>query len=40
MIVKSDLIDTIKNCNFEVLLTVGAGDIATYLPKLLEELKK
>lgn len=40
LIVKNDLIDTIKNCNFEVLLTVGAGDIATYLPRILEEIKK
>ncbi len=40
LISKTDLIDTIKNRNFEVLLTAGAGDIATYLPKLVEAVKK
>ncbi len=34
MIVKQDLIKTIKNCNFEILLTVGAGDICNYLPEI------
>lgn len=34
MIDKSDLIKTIKNRNFEILLTVGAGDICNYLPEI------
>ncbi len=34
MIVKEDLIETIKNSNFEILLTVGAGDICNYLPEI------
>ena len=31
---KKDLVNTIKNYNFEVLLTVGAGDICNYLPEI------
>ncbi len=31
---KTDLINTIKNYNFDVLLTVGAGDICNYLPQI------
>lgn len=34
MIMKQDLIKTIKNRNFEILLTVGAGDICNYLPEI------
>lgn len=34
LINKEDLIDTIKNHNFEILLTVGAGDICNYLPEI------
>lgn len=34
LIRKEDLIKTIKNSNFEILLTVGAGDICNYLPEL------
>ncbi len=34
MIAKQDLIKTIKNCNFEILLTAGAGDINNYLPEI------
>lgn len=35
MISKDDLIETIKNRNFEVLLTAGAGDMVELLPELL-----
>ena len=40
LIVKSDLIDTIKNCNFEVLLTAGAGDMVNLLPEIVENALK
>lgn len=36
---KTDLINTIKNYNFDVLLTVGAGDICNYLPQICEVIK-
>lgn len=39
LIKKEDLIKTIKNSNFEILLTVGAGDICNYLPALVEAVK-
>ena len=29
-----DLPDTLKNSNFEILLTAGAGDIANLLPRI------
>lgn len=35
-----DLISTIKNRNFEILLTVGAGDIGAEVPRLVEALKQ
>lgn len=34
MITKQNLTKTIKNSNFEILLTVGAGDICNYLPEI------
>ena len=37
---KENLINSISVCNFDVLLTVGAGDIANLLPKIVEEVKK
>ncbi len=37
---KKDLIDRIKNHKFDVLLTVGAGDICNYLPQICETIKK
>lgn len=37
---KEDLVKTIKNYNFEVLLTVGAGDVCNYLPQICEEIKE
>lgn len=36
---KEDLVETIKNYNFDVLLTVGAGDICDYLPAICEAVK-
>lgn len=36
MISKEQFVDTIKNRNFEVLLTVGAGDLNLYVPRLCE----
>ena len=36
---KAELIDTLKTLDFDVLLTVGAGDIDTYLPKIVESLE-
>ena len=36
---KEKLIETLKNKQFDVLLTLGAGDIDTYLPKIVEALK-
>ncbi len=37
---KENLINSISVRNFDVLLTVGAGDIANLLPKIVEEVKK
>lgn len=37
---KNSLVETIKNYNFDVLLTVGAGDICNYLPQICEEVKQ
>ena len=37
---KTDLINQIKNRNFEVLLTAGAGDVCNYLPQIVEEVRK
>ncbi|MBD5185928.1 MAG: UDP-N-acetylmuramate--L-alanine ligase [Bacteroidales bacterium] len=34
MVTKNDLPDTLKNRNFEVLLTAGAGDICDLLPRI------
>lgn len=36
MIDKEHLTETIKNRNFEILLTVGAGDICNYLPEIVK----
>ncbi len=38
MISKEDFVKTVKNRNFEILLTAGAGDINLFLPKLCDEL--
>ena len=37
---KENLINSIKFCNFDVLLTAGAGDIANLLPQICVEYKK
>lgn len=36
---KSELLNTLKNYNFDVLLTVGAGDINNFLPSICEIVK-
>ena len=36
LIAKDDLVDTIKNRNFDILLTAGAGDMCNLLPQLVE----
>ena len=36
---KQDLIKTIKNYNFDVLLTAGAGDVCNFLPQICEVIK-
>jgi len=38
LISKEDFVDTMKNRNFEILLTVGAGDLNLYVPGLVEVL--
>lgn len=37
---KQNLIETIKNSNFEVLLTLGAGDMCEMLPQICAEINK
>ncbi|MDO4510364.1 MAG: Mur ligase family protein [Bacteroidales bacterium] len=37
---KENLLESIQNLNFEVLLTVGAGDVVNLLPQICEEVKK
>ena len=38
MISKEDFVKTVKNRNFEILLTAGAGDLNLYLPQLCNEI--
>ncbi len=38
MISKEDFVDTMKNRNFEILLTAGAGDLNLYVPRFVEAL--
>lgn len=38
LISKEDFVDTMKNRNFEILLTAGAGDLNLYVPRLVEAL--
>ncbi len=38
LIRKEDFVNTMKNCNFEVLLALGAGDLSLLLPSLVEQL--
>lgn len=40
LIDKELLTKTIKSINFDILLTVGAGDINTYIPGIIEEINK
>lgn len=40
VICKQDLIETIKNRNFDILMTVGAGDICNQLPELIAQVTK
>ena len=37
---KKDLVNTLKSHNFEILLTVGAGDVCNYLPEIVEMVKQ
>ena len=37
---KKHLIESVKNHNFEILLTVGAGDVCDYLPEIRKILKQ
>lgn len=37
---KENFADFIKNINFEVLLTLGAGDLPNYIPSVIENLEK
>ena len=39
MISKEAFVNTVKNRNFEILLTAGAGDLNLYLPQLCRELR-
>lgn len=39
MISKEDFVKTVKNSNFEILLSAGAGDLCLYLPQLCKELE-
>jgi len=40
LINKEDFVDTMKNRNFEILLTVGAGNLNLYTARLAKELKR
>ena len=40
LIEKEDLVATLKQHDFEVLLTVGAGDICNYLPEICDIVTK
>ena len=40
LISKEDFVDTAKNRKFEVLLTLGAGDLSLEVPRLVRELKR
>lgn len=37
---KEKLVDTLKPLDFNLLLTVGAGDVDTFIPQIIEEFKK
>ena len=39
LIGKEKLVETLKNRNFDILLTLGAGDINTFIPQIIASLK-
>lgn len=39
LIAKEKLVETLKNRNFDILLTLGAGDINTFIPQIIASLK-
>ncbi len=40
LIDKEKLVETLKSRNFDILLTAGAGDINTLLPRLVDEMTR
>jgi len=40
LIIKEKLVETLKNRNFDILLTVGAGDINTFIPEIMQAIEK
>ncbi len=40
LITKEKLVETLKNRNFDILLTVGAGDINTFIPEIMQAIEK
>ena len=40
LILKKDFVSSVKSCNFDILLILGAGDINLYIPEILESCKK
>ena len=38
LIEKEDFVDTLKNTNFDILLTLGAGDLSLQVPVLVSQL--
>ena len=40
LIDKSQLLDTIRAGHYDILLTVGAGDVCNYLPQICEIIKQ
>lgn len=40
LITKEKLVETLKNRNFDILLTVGAGDINTFIPEIIRATEK
>lgn len=40
LVTKNNLAETIKSCNFDILLTAGAGDINLELPQIVADAKK
>lgn len=40
LIPKEKLVETLKNRNFDILLTVGAGDINTFLPEIVDNARR